>query len=63
METIKWRLRAILCYHIYNEFKFFLLAITLEMRIESSWNEALKDETSAAFKDLALIIENEVGLE
>ena len=33
------------------------------MRIESSWNEALKDETSTAFKDLALIIENEVGLE
>ena len=37
--------------------------ITVEIRIESSWNEDLKDETSAAFKDLALVIENEVGLE
>nr|XP_058945176.1 von Willebrand factor D and EGF domain-containing protein-like [Pocillopora verrucosa] len=36
-------------------------AITLEMHIESSWNEALKDETSTAFKDLALIIENEIA--
>lgn len=35
--------------------------ITVEIRIESSWNEDLKDETSAAFKDLALVIENEIG--
>lgn len=63
MEIIKWCLRVILCYYIYNEFKFFFLVIIFEMCIESFWNEVFKDEISIVFKDLVLIIENEVGLE
>ena len=38
----------------------FFLALAVEIRIEKTWHEDLKDKTSTAYKELAFMVENEV---
>ena len=44
-----------------REHLIFLLVLEVEIRIEKTWNEELKDETSTPYKELAFLLENEVN--
>lgn len=56
----KLRLKLI-CFVIkINPLDFSSIVVAVEIRIERTWNDELRDKASPTYRDLASLIENEV---